>query len=46
MLFRSYSYVTNTQKATADKEAAEEEIIETPVAEIVDPEPSEEDKEK
>lgn len=34
------------EKATADKEAAEEEIIETPVAEIVDPGPSAEDKEK
>lgn len=34
------------EKAEADKKAAEEEIIETPVAEIVDPEPSAEDKEK
>ena len=34
------------EKAAADKEATEEEIIETPVAEIVDPEPSAEDKEK
>jgi hypothetical protein len=34
------------EKAAADKQAAEEEIIETPVAEIVDPEPSAEDKEK
>ena len=34
------------EKAAAEKSEAEEEIIEAPVAEIVDPEPSAEDKEK
>ena len=34
------------EKAVADKEATEQEIIETPVAEIVNPEPSAEEKDK